>query len=147
MNDQESRKVLPQHKFDIKYNTYILKDCPTALMRPRFKGKNVYDAQSHVKLIKGIELKQQHEPLPPLAGPLHLEAVFYFDVPKSYYKKRAQMIGTAFVNTPDLDNLIKFIKDLMTDCHLVTDDRIIASISARKVYGETARTEFVLMEI
>ena len=49
---------------------------------------------------------------------------------------------------PDLSNLIKLLEDAIVDTKVVlTDDRIISKIIAKKVYDDNPRTEFILREL
>ena len=49
--------------------------------------------------------------------------------------------------TPDLDNLIKLISDVISGKdRFIVDDSQICIIEAEKIYGETPRTEFIIQE-
>src|SRR5690606_17060382 len=51
-----------------------------------------------------------------LEGPIELVAHFYFDIPKSYTKKRKQAISELrelYTKKPDFDNLGKIITDAL----------------------------------
>jgi Holliday junction resolvase RusA-like endonuclease len=48
---------------------------------------------------------------------------------------------------PDIDNLQKFVLDSISNGVLLTDDKIVYSIKATKLYDERPRTEFTITEI
>lgn len=69
---------------------------------------------------------------------------FYFEIPKSTPKKnRAEAVHT---KKPDLDNLVKFIKDCLNG-EAWKDDSQVVSLFAQKIYerdGNGPRTEIIL---
>lgn len=72
-----------------------------------------------------------------------LNLVFHMPIPKSWsQKKRAQAIGGEIRHTskPDLDNLIKAIKDGLNGIVWV-DDAQVVRVVAEKKYSETPRVE------
>ncbi len=76
----------------------------------------------------------------PIAGPVRLRIVAYFEMPRSWSKrKRAAMHGQFHTQKPDADNVTKAIKDGLNglayhdDCQ-VADERTIKRWSE---YGET----------
>lgn len=127
---------------------YTIPDVPVPLKRPRFFKNKVYDAQKHLKLVKGIELKNQHQNKPPFAGILHFDINFYFALPKKLAQKNKLMLQQYHIYRPDLSNLIKMVEDLCVDCGIIHDDCIISSVFSRKVYDEgDPRTEFIITQI
>jgi len=68
-------------------------------------------------------------------GPISLEVEFIFARPKSLPKKVQD-----HTKKPDLDNLLKALKDGMTGI-VWRDDAQIVSLSARKDYGECPQTK------
>lgn len=125
---------------------YVIKGNPVALARARFgNNKKVYDPQKNLKLISSIDLSCQHGDLPLFTKALHLDVTFFMPIP-TCAKKRGQRLGELHIFTPDLSNLIKYIEDISTGV-LYTDDRLIASISSKKVYDNNPRTEFTIREL
>ncbi len=126
---------------------YVILGNPLPLNRPRFFRGRVYDSQKVEKLINHLEIKRQHGKLPLFMNPVHLEITFIFEVPKSYSKKKRELtLGKPHCFKPDIDNLVKKILDEMTSaCY--TDDAIVSSISARKIYGIQGKTVFFFTEI
>ena len=73
---------------------------------------------------------------------LHLDVVFVFPIPDSYSSAKKQMLK----NYPtgirqDIDNLVKFLLDTIQGL-CFSNDNLVASINAKKVYGNNARTVF-----
>lgn len=77
--------------------------------------------------------------LPPLAEPIHLDLVARMPVPASWAKKKKVLAETdhiLHVSKPDIDNILKLIKDCANDL-LYCDDAQIVSVTACKQYSET----------
>ena len=79
---------------------------------------------------------------------------FYMPRPKSHYRtgKYSHLLKESckdIINhsvTPDLDNLIKYISDVMNK-GFYKDDSQICSIQAEKKYSDPARTVVIIEEI
>lgn len=129
--------------------TYILKGCPIALARGRISGagkRHVYDSQKQLKLIAGINLRNQAEGDKYFEGPIELDVTFYIEIPKSRIKQR-NLPGQYHTYVPDLSNLIKFTEDIAANV-LYNNDCIISKIAAKKVYTPTnPRTQFTLRQL
>jgi Holliday junction resolvase RusA-like endonuclease len=76
---------------------------------------------------------------PPLAGAIYCEVLFYLTKPK---RCRRQFPSVR----PDVDNLIKGVKDAANGI-LWTDDGQVVDLRGRKLYGEPARIELEVYEI
>jgi Holliday junction resolvase RusA-like endonuclease len=135
-------------KFTTKrYGHYVLTGIPVPLARPRFSGTVVYDSQKSLRFAKAIELKAQHNHSWQFDGPLHMELVFYMPIAKSLSKtRRLAAEHTIHSKKPDLSNMIKFVEDVATDI-LFSDDALIASCRAFKLYSNDPRTELSIYEI
>ena len=121
---------------------YVIKGDPIPLARARHVRNRIYDPQKTIKAIAAIDLASQHDKLPLLSGPLHLDAIFYMKAPESISaKRRALLYEQPHIYKPDLDNLIKFLCDISSGV-IYHDDCIIASITTKKIYDENSRTEF-----
>lgn len=82
----------------------------------------------------------------PLTVPVKLEAAFVFPRPQRLTWKTKPMPRAPHRNTPDVDNLLKAIKDALTGV-LWRDDRQVAAVTASKWYaagGESPHTEIVV---
>jgi Holliday junction resolvase RusA-like endonuclease len=138
----DSKKEIRSHKT----RNYIIDGDPVAWSRPGKNGFRSYDTQKALKLARGIQLQEQYDG-EQFKGPLRLEVCFYFSPPPSKRPAdRNSLIGRPHVYRPDLDNLVKFLKDLSVDCGLLKDDCIIHSVIAKKSYDIRARTEFTFIE-
>lgn len=125
----------------------IIPGNPISKARPRFarRGKFVqtYNAQESEEgkfmCILAAQL-DHHKPIP--AGtPIFMEINFYMPFPASMSaKKRVDAIHT---KKPDLDNLIKFVKDCANGI-LWHDDSQVISIIAWKCYGDSPKTSIHL---
>jgi Holliday junction resolvase RusA-like endonuclease len=123
---------------------YTLLGDPIPLLRARHGLRRTWDSQKQIKLVKGIELRNQHNDHDLLSGPLRVDISFYFAIPKS--RKKNTLLGAPFVQVPDLDNLIKFFFDLGSGI-LYDDDKLIVEIISRKLYDNLPRTEIKITEL
>ena len=119
--------------------TIIIPGNPIAKKRPRFarRGKFVvtYNDQETEEGRWIWELRQQWS-LSPLEGSIQLEVNFYMPIPKNLLKKWDK---TEHIKRPDLDNLIKFVKDCCNQT-LWKDDSQVWNIKAFKMYSPNPQT-------
>jgi len=126
---------------------YLLKGDPIALARPRLHLKRVFDCQRNLKINTRIDLDRQHEGLPFFTGPIHIDVVFVIKIPdKIAVKERQHRLGRPHTFRPDLDNLIKYILDVCAGI-IYKEDSIVSSITAKKIYGTEAYTQFSFREL
>lgn len=138
-NDQPPARITPV--------IYIIPGKPTPLARPRLSKYAIYDPQKEIKEEVAWHLLRQRKKPYLLAGPLELNVTFYMKIPKSTSKKnKLALINQPHPIKPDLDNLIKFILDVASGL-LYKDDKSIATITARKLYGDIPRTLFTLRKL
>jgi Holliday junction resolvase RusA-like endonuclease len=131
----------------MRSKSYVISLPPIAWKRSGLKWKPskdkrkipFYDQQLKEKIAIGIMLSNQHNDEPLFSIPIHISCRFYI------YKPR-KTFNIYPIKTPDVDNLCKFLFDVMKDV-LITDDRIICSLSVAKVYDSNPRTEFTITEI
>jgi len=123
---------------------YILDGVPVAWARAGINGGRLYDTQKHLKLIMGLNIRNQHGDRPFFEGPLILEVTFFMPIPKRA-KNRLSLEGTPTKSKPDCSNLVKLIEDTCIGL-LYKDDAIIYKIVAQRVYGQRPRTEFIFRE-
>lgn len=126
----------------IKSKVYVVQGKPVPLNRPRMGEHGVYDSQKAVKTRIIAELQLQKDKDATLCGMLHMHMDFYMQLPKTKSHRNHLMQQKYHVYKPDLSNLIKMIEDVCVDLRIIEDDCLIASITARKLYGEQPRTEF-----
>lgn len=125
---------------------------PIAKKRPRFfrRGKFVgtYNAQETEEGRFMFELHRLFNETP-LEGPLKLKLVFAMPIPKSLSKAKIKEIlaGTLrHTKKPDLDNLVKFVKDCCNGV-IWKDDSQVFELKARKEYSDIAKTFIEIEEV
>ena len=120
---------------------------PIAKKRPRFfrRGSFVgtYNAQEteegrFMLMARDALGKAGYPDVAPAGTPVWLEADFWFEYPKATPKKR-RCVGFRHTKKPDVDNLLKFLKDCLNGLAW-HDDNQVFSVRARKLYGEQNRT-------
>lgn len=126
----------------IKSKVYVVQGKPVPLNRPRMSEYGVYDSQKAVKTRIATELQIQKDENATLCGMLHMHVDFYMPLPKTKSHRKHLMQQKYHVYKPDLSNLIKMIEDVCVDIRIIEDDSLIASITARKLYGEQPSTKF-----
>lgn len=90
-----------------------------------------------------------HCPPVPFAGPLTLEVTAYFPTPTAWSRrKKAEALAgnIAYVKKPDLDNIVKHLKDVMSGM-VYRDDRQIVGLAATKHYGDPPRWVVTVREV
>lgn len=121
---------------------------PIAKARPRFfrRGSFVgtYNEQQTEEGKFMLLARQQWGDRPVLEGSVHLRCVFFFDYPKSMSIKNR--LGAMHTKKPDLDNLVKFVKDCLNGIAW-KDDSQITSLIADKFYGLEARTVITISPV
>ncbi len=113
---------------------------PIAQGRPRFSNhggfvkaydpKKSRDGKQSVKFF--VASKMEDEETEPLDGPIHLQIQFGIKLPTSQYRKRTPVPRKWRVKKPDLDNLIKLVKDACSGI-VYLDDNQVVKISAEKI--------------
>ena len=89
----------------------------------------------------------------PIAGPVNIRVVFCFKRPASHFGTgRNEDIlkdsaPSQHTQKPDLDNLIKHVKDCGTKAKLWKDDCQVIFIRASKTWGNVERTELWVEEM
>jgi len=130
---------------------------PIAQGRPRFSahGKFVkaYDPKKSregkdaIKYFVGT--KMDDEFLEPLTGALHMRVQFGIMLPKSQERKRTPVPRTWRTKKPDLDNLVKLVKDACSSI-VYLDDNQIVKLTAEKIQcaqGEKPFTRIQFVEL
>lgn len=98
---------------------------------------------SDYEAVIAMHAKQAMKSLQPIDSACCLSLVFHMPIPKSWsQKKRAQAIGGEITHTskPDLDNLIKAVKDGLNGI-VWADDAQVVRVVAEKKYSENPRVE------
>ena len=127
------------------------KPIPLKRHRPSARG-GYYDPSSKDKKQTWLQIAK-YKPGVPFLGNIYLKLVFYMPRPKHHYRtgKYKHLLKESCKDMvyhgikPDLDNLIKYISDVMNKGFYI-DDSQICIIQAEKKYGEP-RTEVTIQEI
>ena len=123
--------------------TFEVPGVPIAKARPKFarRGKFVstYNPQESEE---GMWLTKAMSAMPkePIAGPVTLSCAFFFPIPKSWSKKKHAAAADGLIyhtKKPDLDNLVKFVKDCLNGVAWL-DDAQVVNLSASKKYTRYA---------
>lgn len=114
---------------------------PVAQGRPRFSThggfaraydpKKSRDGKSVVKLC-ARDAVEESGLIEPLSGPLVMKVQFGIPLPKSAYRKRTPVARSWRTKKPDLDNLLKLVKDACSGI-IYLDDNQISRIVAEKI--------------
>ena len=120
---------------------------PIPLKRTRISGSHVYDSQKREKLLAYLELKKQWGHQAMFMDSIHVDLLFVFPVCDSWSAlKQRKYRNNPHIGKIDIDNLVKYILDVLIGIAFA-DDCIVASLSARKVYGDETRTEISIKRI
>lgn len=124
----------------------IIPGKPIAKKRPRFarRGKHVvtYNDQE-TEEGKFFLLAREQFNQNPITGAVDLWVRFFMPIPKSTSKKNRESMNLGLIRhtkKPDLDNLVKFVKDCLNGL-VWKDDSQVCRLEAVKMYGENPRTE------
>jgi len=93
-----------------------------------------------------------HKPDKPLTGEMELKVTLYFARPKKHYHtgKRSDVLRVdapdRHKNTPDADNVLKFVGDALNGIFW-QDDKTITDANIRKRYSDTPRIVVEINEL
>ena len=109
-----------------------------------FRKRSIYDQQVGKRESYKIQLLQQfkNQSASLIGEAVRLQVEFIFAPPKSWTKKQQYMAvyeRRPVTKRPDLDNLIKFVKDCLTDT-VLTDDKLVTRLVCEKFYGKKPQT-------
>ncbi len=127
----------------VRSKSYVVMNNPIVWQRAKLNGQRFFDGQSREKLCFAITLQAQHSDEPLFDKPISIDIVFYLKSTKAL-NRSAKTIHHAV--RPDIDNLCKFILDAMNKV-IFTDDKLICSLTAKKLYSMEPRTEFTITEM
>ena len=107
----------------------------------------MYDPCSKQKAEMWLQIAR-FKPSEPYAGDIRLSLFFYMPRPKRHYSKSGAVLSVKYHSfRPDLDNLVKFIADVIQGKdRMIVDDSQICVLEAQKLYGKP-RTEVSIEEI
>ncbi|MFP3867677.1 MAG: RusA family crossover junction endodeoxyribonuclease [Desulfobacteraceae bacterium] len=114
----------------------------------RFVGRSYKDPEQRIEENRLVALLLEHRPPEPLEGPLLLGLRAYLPVPQSKSKKwqAAALAGEIRPTTrPDLDNLVKQIKDVCNGIFWGDDRQVVGYVDGTgKYYGAPPRFEITV---
>lgn len=131
----------------IKFTVPLL---PTAKGRPRFSKKGFAYTPAKTKQAERdfLAIAMDHRPEKPIAGPIQLLLRFSFPKPTKpkWKSEAARKLLVSPCKRPDLDNLVKLVKDALSGPFWVNDSQIV-SMTAAKLYGDAPGTEVYISEL
>ncbi len=126
---------------------------PIAKKRPRFTTINgharAFNCQETEEGKFRWELLREWGQRTPLTGPLSITVTFEMPIPKGASKKQAARMAAktvSHIKKPDLDNLVKFVKDCANGV-LWQDDCQVVILKASKHYSATPGTYIHVREL
>ncbi|NCD26838.1 MAG: RusA family crossover junction endodeoxyribonuclease [Deltaproteobacteria bacterium] len=127
----------------------VLPITPKAQARPRFTRQgHAYKAKAQRQAEESLcALLAQHRPEKPLEGAITMTATAYLPIPRSWSRKKQAAAREGAIQPtgkPDLDNLVKHLKDCLTATKFWKDDALITEytgISKRYDDGDGPRWE------
>ena len=127
---------------------------PIALKRHRStRSGRMYDPSAKDKKKIWVKIAKYNRSLP-LTDEIMIQLLFVMERPKSHYRtgKFKHLLKDDIPEyhsyTPDLDNLVKMICDVIQGKdRFILDDSQIYRIQAEKIYGEKPRTEVIIEKI
>ena len=114
---------------------------PKPAPRPRFSKFGTYNPKDYTDYKKAISLIVSRLHKEVILNACELTICLYMPIPKMSKKKHLAIIGQPHIKKPDLDNLIKGVKDAMNGI-VYKDDSQVYKINAIKIYSEEPRIEY-----
>lgn len=123
---------------------FTLPIIPKAQMRARHSTKNGFrrthkHPQQEIEESNLCALLQLHRPTRPLEDALVLTVTAFLPVPMSWSGKKISKAERGEIKPickPDLDNLVKNLKDCLTATSFWHDDKQVVSLVANKLYND-----------
>ncbi len=142
---------------DMKELTVTIPGEPVSQGRPRFSThggfpraydpKKSKEGKQSVRFFVSKAMEEQG--LDTLTGPIMMQVQFGIKLPKSQERKRTPRLRVWRVKKPDLDNLIKLVKDGCSGIAFLDDNQIV-KVSAEKIQcaqGEAPFTKIRFKEL
>ena len=126
---------------------------PRAFLRPNAKFASMINpplAEQWKLLVYGAA--EQFVPPTPMPGPVTIALDFVFARPKIHFgsgkNSGTQKASAPFhhLKRPDLDNLAKAVKDLLTNMRMWADDSVVVSMSATKKWGIVGGMHVIIIQ-
>lgn len=133
--------------------SFIIPGKPKALKRPRFSQGRTYDPMAKEKKQTWLQIAK-YRPKLPLAGDVYIKLIFFMPRPKTHFKsgKSSHVLKSNIPEyhsfRPDIDNLIKYILDIIQGRDgFIIDDSQVCLLQAEKIYSITPKTEVTINAI
>ena len=113
---------------------------PIAQGRPKFSNRGgfvkAYDPKKSREGKQSVKYfvanQMSDEGGDPMLGPIHMQVQFGIKLPISQYRKRTPVPRKWRIKKPDLDNLVKLVKDACSGI-VYLDDNQVVKVSAEKI--------------
>lgn len=124
-----------------KRSTFVIPGKPFGKQRPRATRQgHIYTPNETVSFERVVGMVAMKHFPEPITGPVRLTVIATFEPAKSLSKKkRAERLHRPHCQKPDLDNIIKGLKDGLNRIAWA-DDAQVCQVIGRKVWGLTAQT-------
>ncbi len=121
---------------------------PYPAPRPRFSKFGTYNPKKYTEYKKALLQLARIQSKSYFEGCISLDITFFMPIAVSLSKKkRSELIEQHYhIKKPDLDNLLKSVKDALEGTFYKNDSQI-CEVTMKKVYSDKPRTEFTLSSI
>lgn len=130
--------------------TPVAKGRARAFIRSGHIGHHTPDKTVKYEARVAIFAKQAMALRPPMAGAVMLSVTAHFPIPASWSKKRQAAARSGLeqvTKKPDLDNVLKAIKDGMNGVVWLDDAQVVRLVDCCKVYSDEPRVEVFAGEV
>ena len=117
--------------------------------RPRFFKGHAVTPQATRDYEKKVKTEYERQGGELFEVPVRIKITAYKKVPKSYTKKRTELIRNGIeqpVNKPDIDNICKIVLDALNGVAYKDDTQVIRLAISKKYTESTERIEFEVKE-
>jgi Holliday junction resolvase RusA-like endonuclease len=124
---------------------YTVMGVPIPLARARIaRNGHHYDPHQKEKKDFFLQIRVQHKG-PVYTQPMLLSITFFMPIPQGLERKYRNPVSPTnpCIGKCDIDNLLKFVLDSLQP-NIISNDNIITSVNAKKIYSELPRTELTL---
>lgn len=128
---------------------FTIPGTPVGKARPRVTRYGAYTPEKTVNyetLVKEMfAIKYPKHEI--MEGPLRMEVLAYFPIPKSASKKKALQMAKGEIRPtkkPDTSNILKIIEDALNKIAYNDDSQIVESSIEKYYSGDSPRTEVVI---
>ena len=137
----------------MKY-TLEIKEKAIGKERPRFNiyQKKTYTPQktkNYENMIKMSFIEKYGKKIRPSANEIYVKIDVYYAPPKSYSKKKRQMLIDGvfgYMHKPDCDNIAKAVLDALNGL-VWNDDKQVVGLLVMKAYGEENQINIEIREV